>query len=282
MKLAVETFVLRGKFGDMRGLELAAEAGFDGVDYSYYWGGDQDPSVGEGYLDYAAQLRQKLDSLGLTCHQAHAPFDFQYGMAMDETEPQFVKICRSIESSAVLGVQQIIVHSIQVPEGEDVLEYNRRFYKALEPIAARVGVQIAVENLFQRIPGGFAGRFGTPEALLQMIRLLDSPWFVACIDVGHASLTGVEPEVFLRGMGKGVVKALHIQDNDYKDDRHVPPYSGMLHWDEITAALREIEYDGEMTLEIFGFLGKLPPALFPQGLKYAECVGRHLIKMVEE
>ena len=37
MKLSIETYALREKFGDRGTILLAKEAGFDAVDYSYYW-----------------------------------------------------------------------------------------------------------------------------------------------------------------------------------------------------------------------------------------------------
>ncbi|MBQ7322785.1 MAG: TIM barrel protein [Clostridia bacterium] len=278
MKLAIETYALRAKFGDEQALRLIKSAGFDGVDYSFYYTSEDSPIVGEGYLEHARKVRGWLDECGLTCRQAHAPFRFVYGEAMDESEPHYREIVRAMEAASVLGVEQIIVHSVRPPKEEDTVAYNLQYFKSFEPYCARFGVRIAVENLFMRDKkrGCFRGRFATPASLCDFVRLLGSPHFVACIDVGHAALTGMEPEDFIDGMEPGVLKALHIQDTDYRDDRHVLPYMADLNWDGIMSALRRIGYDGELTFEVFHFFERVPEGLVPEALRYAAAVGRYL------
>lgn len=39
MQLSMETVVLRNKFGDETAIRMLKEAGFDGIDYSFYWPG---------------------------------------------------------------------------------------------------------------------------------------------------------------------------------------------------------------------------------------------------
>lgn len=41
MKLSVELSALTDKFGDFRAVEPAKEAGFDAVDYSFYWNNEK-------------------------------------------------------------------------------------------------------------------------------------------------------------------------------------------------------------------------------------------------
>ena len=115
----------------------------------------------------------------------------------------------------------------------------------------------------------------------RFIEKLDSPWFTACIDVGHASLVGWEPEDFIRGMKKGVTQALHIQDNDYLGDRHMLPFTANLKWHNIMSALKDIEYDGELNFEIQKFASRFPNELIPDVMKFEEKVGRYLISVFE-
>jgi len=79
LKLSLETYGVTLKFGAYEGLKLIKQAGFDSVDMSYYWQEEGSPLLGEGYREYAFQLRSHLDELGLACTQAHAPFDVKYG-----------------------------------------------------------------------------------------------------------------------------------------------------------------------------------------------------------
>lgn len=286
MKLSIETCVMRDRYGDIKGLEMIKNAGFDCIDYSYYWLKEGSPVLGENFREYAAELRAHLDSLGLECNQAHAPFSFKYGEAMDESTPAYLDIVRAVESASILGAENIIIHSIGIPDDVkdvDVEEYNLTYYKSLEPYAKKFGICISVENLFasDKKRKTFKGRFNTPEELCRIVKRLDSSCFTACIDVGHASMTGLEPEAFIGGMEKGLLKALHIQDGDYLGDRHTLPYLGLFNWNAIMKALKAIEYDGELTFEIFKYLKNIPDAALPTALSLAEKTGRELIAMFE-
>ena len=63
MKLSLESYVLREKFGDLEGLRLIRDAGFDCVDMSYYWTAEGSELLGEGYCEYARGLRKHLDAI---------------------------------------------------------------------------------------------------------------------------------------------------------------------------------------------------------------------------
>ena len=114
-----------------------------------------------------------------------------------------------------------------------------------------------------------------------MIAALDSPWFVVCVDVGHAGLTGIEPQSLIRGLDNKTLKALHIHDNDYLDDSHNVPYAGKLNWDEIMKALKDIDYKGDFTLEVVAYLKKMDDAFIEEALAYCAKTGRHLMGKME-
>lgn len=282
MKLSLESYVLREKFGDLEGLRLIKDTGFDCVDMSYYWTADDSPLLGEGYCEYARGLRKHLDAMGLACNQAHAPFDLRYGEAFDCENPHYRAIVRAIESASILGAKAIIVHLIGHHADGRILfdrEYNLNFYKSLQPFCEKFGICVAVENLFayDKKRSCHKGLLGTPTELCDFIRDLNSPCFVGCVDVGHAALTGNEPEDFLRGMDGALLQAVHVQDGDFLADRHVLPFLGSFRWSEIMKALKEKRYEGELTFEIFKYLSGFPKALIPEALRLAERCGRYLI-----
>lgn len=283
MKLSMETYAVREKFGDIEAIRLIKEAGFDAIDFSFYWANEDVPLLGENYREYAKTIRWALDKNGLACNQAHAPFEFQYGEKMDASESHYLEIRRSVEAASILGAKSIVIHSVSVPANRDFEEYNLCYYKSFEPLCKKFGIQIAVENLFvhDKKCNSFFGRLGTPKQLCDFIVKLNSPWFVACLDIGHAAITGMAPEDFILGMKNGLLKSLHIQDTDYLADRHVLPFMGKLDWDAIISALKEVEYDGELTFEVFWFIKKLPKKLVPDSLTYAASVGRFLISRFE-
>ena len=278
---SVETYALRKKVGDERALELVAGAGFEGIDYSFYWLPAEHPMQGADYLSYARDLRTKMDRLGLVCRQAHAPFDMKFGDAFDESDEHFRGIVRAMEAASVLGARCIVVHAVKIPEEHgaiNLLSYNVEFYRALSPYCRRFGIKIAVENLFttDRRCNCYRGVVGTPEEQCELIRRIGSPDFVACVDIGHAALTGIEPSIFLRRMDASLLACLHIQDLDYAKDRHFLPFGGTLNWDGILSALRDAHYDGDVSFEIYGFLDPVPAELLPAALSYAASVGAYL------
>ena len=290
MKLSMETYGLRRRYGDFEAARLIREAGFDCVDYSCYYWKEQAHALEDGYREYARFLRAHLDGLGLTCNQSHAPFSMQYGQAFDQSNPEYQGVVRSMEAASILGASQIIIHSIAMPEElredtEATHAYAMAYYRSLLPYAETFGIRIAAENLFARYKDRrfvYSGRLNTPETLSRVVKELDSPWVTACLDVGHAAMVGYEPEDFVRGMDAGALGAVHFQDGDYIEDRHTLPYLGQYHWAEIMKALAETGYAGDLTFEIYKYYQNLPDEAIPHALKMAEIVGRKLIDVFQK
>lgn len=286
MKLSVENYVIRQKLGELEALNAIRAAGFSAVDFSFYWGGKDYPMYGDGYEAYARQVRAELDRIGLVCNQAHAPFDVEYGMEWNTDVPAYRMVVQAIHAAALLGAEQIVVHSIGLPEEKrkEEFDYNYRYYKSLEPYAEKYGVRIAVENLFfaDRKRDRIGGRLNTPGELCAMVKALNSPCFTACVDLGHGSLTGLTPEAFVADMEPGLLTCLHVQDTDYQKDRHWLPFLGSFHWPAVMAALKSVGYDGDLTFEIFGYFRSVPADLLPEALTFARKVGEKLLRLAEE
>jgi len=287
MKLSIECYDVTKVFGYFEGLKLIKDAGFDCFDMSYYWLEEDSPLLSSEYREYAAKLRAYIDSIGLECNQAHAPFDLKYLEEFSEDVPNYLKIARAIESAAILGAKAIVVHSLgKTIDGKYRFDYdyNLKFFRSLLPYAERFGINIAVENLFyiDERRKRFGGRLGTPEEITKFVRELNSPYFVVCVDTGHSALTGTEPEDFIIKMDKELLKCLHIQDGDYLSDTHVLPYQGKFNWEEVMKSLKAIGYDGELTFEVIKFLRPLPNDLIPAGLAFVEKTGRYLISLFDK
>ncbi len=280
MRLGITLAPVRRKCGEMEALRRIRKARFDCVDYSFH---DMEPEwLGQGYLEYARRLREELERLGLKCAQAHAPFRFQFGGRMMAQERAWAEVVRAMEAASVLGAGCIVVHSVLTPAGVDLTEYNLRFFKSLEEYCERFQICIGFENIFDYDPfGRCMERFSTPEQVKGFLDELNSPWFAACLDVGHAAIAGEKPERFIRGMDADTLRLLHIQDTDYMDDRHQLPYLGLHDWEEICRALAEIGYSGDVTFEIPGYLRRMPPELILEAMALAAATGRHLIRQIE-
>ena len=280
MKLAIESYHTWKKLGIEGCIRKLKETGFDAVDWSFYW--DAAPALcGEDYIEKAKEIRDCLKKYGLSCNQAHAPFDLLWDMPREDSCFEYLSVKRAIEAAGIIGIDHIVVHGLAVPEtavSERNLALNYEYYKTLEPYAAKAGVKIAVENL--------SGAFTYPDLMNQMLERLDSPNFVGLVDVGHAWLrANMQPGLFLRRVKHGTVKGLHIQDNHgiaRGIDEHIMPYSATVDFDDLAKALVEIGYDGDFTLELPRFLemygehGLLDPAL-----TFAQAVGRKMIADID-
>ena len=197
-------------------------------------------------------------------------------MAQNETSPEYVRLKRAMESAAIIGVKYIVVEGMAVPAPSASylnLDYNCDFYRRLEPLCQEYGIVIAVENLKKA--------FTYPDLMNAALRCLDSPWFQALVDVGHAWVRAdMQPGDYIRQLDPGTVCGLHVHDNHgigRGTDEHLLPWMAEIDFADLMAALREIGYQGDLTLEVGGFLtpyanrGLLEPAL-----RFAEAVGRRL------
>jgi len=285
MKLSMDTFNLQIRYGDEKAIQMMKKAGFDCIDYTFglHEVEDENRILGDSYLEHAYKVREILDQNEISCNQAHAPFRVQYGDKFDETEKEYLKVVRAMEAASIMGAPYIVVHAIKVPDSEDVFSYNYEYYKSLEPYCEKFGIRVAIENLFKRDERSkcIRGRFYTAEQLNGMIEKLNSSWFVVCIDLGHAGLTGYEPQDLIRRFDKQVLRTLHVHDTEYTEDSHTLPYAGKFDWKQIAHALKDIGYEGDMTLEIFRYFEHVDDDFMEDALEIAVKTGRHLIKLVE-
>lgn len=290
MKLSIETYVMRERFDDKTSIEMIKKAGFDCYDYSFYWTRKENDMLGDDYLERAGKLREKSDTLGIACNQAHAPFEITVNDAFDLSNTAYLRIVRSMEFASVLGAKNIIVHAIKndLPQGVDFYELNREFYLSLEPYCEKFNICISVENLFHWDKKALPV-LSDPQEHRDFVKSLNTSvhlpedsyphadMYNICIDVGHSAITGYKPEDVISALDNNVLKALHIHDNDFFSDKHLLPYTDSLNWKEIMTALSGIRYKGELTFELTGYLRRLPDSLLAAGLDFADKVGRKLI-----
>lgn len=287
MKLAIETYVPAVKFGLEKSISMIKEAGFDAFDLSII-DNMKKLVADDDYLEKAKKLREYADSIGIVCNQAHAPWGFGGDDEMSMENENFRNTVRAIEFAAVVGAPNIIVHAVSrlseglVTCGERFYEYNRRFYKSLEPTAKRCDINISVENLYANSPDGtFIPVLGDGNEHREFVKSLESDCFNICVDLGHSYLTGKNPAEEIRKIGAEYLRALHVHDVTKTNDDHMLPYMCKLSWMEIISALSDIGYMGDFNFEVVGYLEKLHPEFMMTGLKYANDLGRFLMSKVK-
>ncbi len=285
MVLSTTTVPLQKHFGLKGAIDILAQAGYDAIDFSQtakeiY---EEKPSK-----EYYGEIKKYAMDKGVFFNQSHAPF---HSSSNDSqwNKKRFDEITASMQRAAFLGVKNIIVHPCQHLEydaegnTERLFEYNMKFYSDLMPYCEEYGITVAAENMWQST--GKIINHSTCSRADEFIRYLDeinNPFFVACLDTGHAALVREDIADFIKKLGKSRLKCLHIHDVDGTDDLHTLPFYGSVNWDKIMAALKSIGYTGDFTFEADGFMAKLPPELMADAEKFMCKTGRYLISRYEQ
>ncbi len=285
MLISTLTEVMGVRLGDEEAVRIIANAGFDAVDFSMFELHNDDHILnGNGYKEYALNLKKLAGDLGVFFNQAHAPFPSMKRNDEEYNKITFKHIVRAMEVASLLGVGIIVVHPSDISK-ENNFEINIDFYNRLMPYARDLGVRVALENMWgwnnaeKKIVPNICS---VPEDFNRYVDALDSRYFTACLDLGHCGLVGCEASSMIRAMGHDRIKALHVHDNDDLHDLHYFPFSSELDWTRITKALADIDYDGILTFEADNTLKKMPTEFYPAAIKYLHDIGRQLVKMIEE
>ena len=249
MKLAMNAQFLVNKLGNEAAAKLIADAGFDCVDYSVIEMDKPGCVFNEtNWLEEAEKASNFFRSYGVPITQTHAPFHFSdFADPVAYKESIFPTIVRSVEVSSAMGASIIVVHPLHymtyAGHEEEIFQLNMDFYRSLIPVCKNCGIKVAVENMFQRDPrrGHIVhDTCSRAEEFCDYIDSVGSEWIVACLDIGHVVLVGEDIPRMIRMLGDRL-QALHIHDNDYKDDLHALPYTHQIKFDEMTKALRILE-----------------------------------------
>lgn len=188
----------------------------------------------------------------------HGPlFDLNPG-SLDTIIRDYTKFnfLRALNISSLLQAKIVVFHLGLNPlipkEYRDLwLTTSMKTWKPVVNHARRVGVTLAIENMF----------LNAPHLLSKVIEMVNSPNMRVCLDVGHVNVYSVVPlEEWLDVLGKYVVK-VHINDNDAENDLHLAFGEGNVDFRRVYRLLRERNVHPLMTLE-------MTPDKLPETLKY--------------
>ncbi len=167
---------------------------------------------------------------------------------------------------ACLDIRAGVLHpgGAGYPEGTDpqyIKDIIRESMAVIDSYVAGTPVTVCLENMA-------APRIGQDvDDLLELIEPFSPDNWGICLDTGHLNLAGKNFAQFIHKAGPAL-KALHIADNLGVNDDHLLPYSkGQVPWDEVMAALKDINYQGLFNFEVPGERCPLPISL--DKLEYA-------------
>ncbi|MGC8988899.1 MAG: sugar phosphate isomerase/epimerase family protein, partial [Verrucomicrobiia bacterium] len=187
------------KLSVVQRLQMAAEAGFDGVDFDQ--AGDYTPE----------QVRDAVRQSGVFVHNAinHAHWEKRLTSANAEDRAQGranIEHCLRVAHAA--GGSGVL---IVVGKGEDgppdvIEERCRQEIRKLLPLAASLGQPILVENVWNQM---FYQHDGppdqSPDQLIKFVDSLNSPWVGMYFDIGN-HWKYAQPADWIRAFGRRCVK----------------------------------------------------------------------------
>ncbi|MEX0288121.1 MAG: sugar phosphate isomerase/epimerase family protein [Flavobacteriaceae bacterium] len=216
------------------------EAGYDGIELY----------MGEGDTAHYAKLGQHFSSLGLGVTTVT-------GLAPEENicSPDPViraagldRLKWAIDNGEALGAENICgpLHSSfayftrQPPTADERKRSAEMLRKAAE-YAANANIMLAPEalNRFE------CYLYNTMADLRSLVEAVDHPNLGAMYDTHHSNIEEKSQAEAIRTIAP-VLKHVHISEND-----RGTPGSGQVNWEEAFGTLKEIEYDGWLTIEAF-------------------------------
>ena len=252
MKFGINTFIWGAHYGpsEFHRLPAIKAAGFDGIEFAVL-----DPKNFP-----AAAIRKELERVGL---ESTAVGIVPGGLHLGSSDAAARKgaqehITACIERTAEAGAKLLsgpmyspVGYLTGVRRTADEWKWAVESWQKLAPVAAAAGVEIGIEPL-NRFETYF---LNTAADGAKFCDAVGHPSVGLLIDTFHANIEEKTIGETLRAAAKHL-KHLHTCEND----RGIPG-SGHVAWPEFFATIKEIGYNGWMTIESFGFsLGELSAA----------------------
>jgi sugar phosphate isomerase/epimerase len=226
--------------------------GYDCIDASYSVTNTPIYQADNASLEsFLSELRGAIEEAGLSVSQTHGPWRFP---PMDATEEQraerFEKMTKGITITRLLGCKYMVIHPLMPygydkdPNKEEFYRINFEFFNKLIKVCEENDVVICLENMPMPLLS-----ISSPQAVLDFVKEINSPYMGICLDTGHSSVLKVSPGDAVRTIGKKYLKVLHIHDNMGRQDQHLPPFKGVIDWEDFSKALKEIEFEGCLSVE---------------------------------
>ena len=189
---------------------------------------------------------------------------------------------RAIECTAIAGGEICVIH----PDNFKGAEENAEMYLELLPFAKEYGVKMATENMWcwdNEKDQASAAACSHHGDFLAHIKAVNDPYLVACLDIGHAEMRGLDTTAvqMIETLGDHLA-ALHIHDNDQWKDSHALPFTMNIDFEGVVRALKKIGYRGWFTLEADRHLTTFNADNIEVGIARMADAARRLAKMFEE
>lgn len=238
-------------------IDRVAALGFGGIeimaDEPHLWPMDVSPQR-------AAEVRRRIEAAGLTISNVNA---FMMTKIESFHRPSWIEPDRSYRELRVEHTRRSLTLAKQlgarcittepggpVPDGMSWKAAFETFVETLKPVydhAEREGVMLLVEPEPELL-------IENAEQFAALADRIDSPMFGLNYDVGHFYCVADPLGETIRGLAK-YIRHFHFEDiAATRVHEHLIPGRGAIDFREVFDAIREIDYDGWLTIELYPYL----------------------------
>lgn len=302
MRVGCNTGAGRTAIDDPRQLTVAEsiaqlhEAGFASIDLGLSDVESPDNLLfAEDWERKVEELGELAAKLGIRFSQLHVPFVCNSDPDRDKRfrNTEFISrfeegVRRAYIAGGRLGIPWAVAHPLTpadiAGDTEKCREYNHEYYDRFVELGISHGVGTAFENMIRNlhIPTGMKVRYCADcEELIGLVDSFCDPKVGVCWDTGHANITGLNQCEALSAVGKRL-KVVHLNDNFEVGDHHLAPFVATVDWRGVIQTMASIGYEGEINLEISGYLKHSVRGIQSAMLKSAYASGDQLRRMFSE
>ena len=222
---------------------------------------------------------EAVRDLGMEAYSFHAPFAPNIDIASSDNAQRaasVAEIFRAAEAAALLRVHYFVLHPgpenpASISLGEQ-LPRMQHVVESLNQVARHckeLGIMCVLENKLPHL------LFGNTSDILWIMDGINSAEVGACLDTGHAFLSGDMHKLIHKLSGH--LRMIHAHDNSGADDNHLPPGDAKIDWEKFMRDLIEVRFRGAFVLEMAGHDDPaVTMANARRGRSYLRDVARHL------
>jgi fructoselysine 3-epimerase len=175
----------------------------------------------------------------------------------------FTKRC--IDLAAELGAENVDTYSGGVRIDPDTaLKYALEGLEECVAYAARKGINLLLEL------SSTSNIIGTPQEVLDAMKVIRSPFLGVSLDVGHVHMDGFDIHRVVDQFGDRI-KQVHLADIRLRKHYHLIPGRGDVDFKAALDALDSISYKGSLVLELYPYCEDPEPAV-REGLRYIRTI----------
>jgi len=252
-------------------LQLAKDAGFDGIELNYDLDSDLSPKSGTKEF---TEIRKMADEIGIQISGVCSFLFWPYPLTSNDPAERArgMELAGKMTQAAHdLGTENLLVvpGAVHMPWREDhdptpndvCLARAKESIGKLLPQAEKLRVHLNMENIF------FNGFLLSPMEMVDFVDSFSSPYVQVHFDTGNI-MEYQFPEHWIPILGKRI-KNVHLKEYTKKGTDHSleafrPLLDGTTNWPAVLEAFDQVGYDGYLTFEYFHPYQHFPEALIYQ------------------